>query len=203
MTIADLVFLVAALAVAASLVLTLVAAVRGQWSRVWRLARIVSIGVGLYVGAGAAVSYAAPQRVLAIGAPWCFDDWCLALGRITEHPGEPEVMFTAELRIFSRARGVSQRANGAWIYLIDARGTRYASESDPADVPLDVLLAPGEERVITRRFALPAGVRPVGLVTGHGGSYCGPMDLLVIGSAGCLFGKPTMVGLGEPRVGER
>jgi hypothetical protein len=58
-----------------------------------------------------------------------------------------------------------------------------------------VLLGPGETRATTRHFVLPAGVRPVGLITGHGGSYCGAMDILVIGQAGCLFGRPTMIGL--------
>src|SRR5262249_23046755 len=43
-----------------------------------------------------------------------------------------------DLRISSRARRVTQRANGAWLFLFDASGHRYAPQPDPSAVPLDV-----------------------------------------------------------------
>jgi hypothetical protein len=100
---------------------------------------------------------------------------------------------TAGLRLSSRARGVTQRANGAWILVIDVDGRRYPPSPASGDVPLDVPLAPGESRATTRRFLVPVGAHPAGLITGHGGSYCGAMSFLVIGDAGCLFGKPDFV----------
>jgi hypothetical protein len=56
-----------------------------------------------------------------------------------------------------------------------------------------VLLQPGEIVATSRVFHVPASVRQAGVITGHGGPYCGPMDFLVIGGGGCLFGKPAMI----------
>jgi hypothetical protein len=44
-------------------------------------------------------------------------------------------------------------------------------------------------------FAVPIGsnARILGLITGHGGPYCGPMSVLIIGAGGCLFNRPTMI----------
>jgi len=97
------------------------------------------------------------------------------------------------LRISSRARRVTQRASGAWLYLIDDRGHLYSPDPDPSAVPLDVLLQPGESVTTSRVFEIPSGVRRLGLVTGHGGPYCGTMDILIIGASGCLFKKPSMI----------
>jgi hypothetical protein len=33
----------------------------------------------------------------------------------------------------------------------------------------------------------------LGLITGHGGAYCGAMSVLVIGEGGCWFHKPAMI----------
>jgi hypothetical protein len=192
----ELLFLAAALAFLVGLGLAAAAAVRGRWARARRAIIMLAVAAGLYLAAGAAASYALPQRVMPMGALWCFDDWCLALDRIAEQPVAGQTAFVAEIRLVSRAGRISQRANGAWIYLVDAAGQRYEPVPDSSDLPLDVLLGPGETRAATRRFVLPAGVRPAGLVTGHGGPYCGVMDLLVIGNAGCFFGRPTMIGIG-------
>jgi hypothetical protein len=196
-TVFDLVFLAAALAAIVGLMVAGMAAARGRWTRAGRALATVGFAAAVYLGLGAGVSYAAPQRVIPVGTPWCFDDWCLALDRVTERPSGDQTTFVAEIRLISRARRISQRANGAWIYLIDSSGRRYEPSADSNALPLDVLLGPGETRATTRQFVLPAGVRPVGLITGHGGPYCGPMDVLVIGNAGCLFGKPTMIGIGR------
>jgi hypothetical protein len=192
MNLFDLLLLVSALGSVVSLVMAATLAIRGHRQRAGRRLRRLGIFVLVYLGLSILVSFLKPQRVLAIGDPWCFDDWCLAVDRVTEGPADS---YTTDLRLMSSARGISQRANGAWIYLIDQQGQRYAPVSAPDEVPLDVMLGPGEVRQTTRRFIMPAGVRPIGLVTGHGGGYCGMMNLLIIGNATCLFGKPTMIGL--------
>lgn len=192
MNLFDLLLLVSVLGSVVSLVMAATLAIRGHRARAGRLLRRLGLYLLLYLGLSVVVSYLRPQRVLSVGEPWCFDDWCLTVDRVTEGPAGS---YTTDLRLTSRARGISQRANGAWIYLIDQQGQRYAPAPAPDDVPLDVVLGPGEVRQTARTFLLPAGVRPIGLVTGHGGGYCGMMDLLVIGNATCLFGKPTMIGL--------
>ena len=191
MNIFDLVFL-AAFAMSVSLLISAaLAAIRGHVPRAFAILRGWLIGAALYVGTSLAVAYAAPQRILQLGDPWCFDDWCL-----TAKGGQrSDANYTVDLVISSQAKQVAQRANGAWIYLRDENDRRYDPTPDPADVSLDVVLEPGESVAAKRRFNVPANVRELGLVTGHGGPPCGLMSLVIIGQASCLFHKQTMIRL--------
>jgi hypothetical protein len=165
-------------------------AFRGQWSRTASILKRLGIAGAAYVALGLIVAAATPQRILKIGDPWCFDDWCLSVESVSRTAQQPDTIYRVSLRIFSRARRVSQRAKGAWIYLIDQRGRRFETLPDPAAIPLDVLLAPGDAVTTSRLFKVPADAIRLGLITGHGGPYCSSP---IIGEAGCLFNKPTMV----------
>jgi len=44
-----------------------------------------------------------------------------------------------------------------------------------------------------RAFEVPADVQTLGLITGHPGPYCGPFNVLFIGQATCLFGRPETI----------
>jgi hypothetical protein len=192
-TILDLVFLLAVLCSAVVLVGVVVLAMRGRFRRAGDVLGAYAITAAVYVAAGVIVSGIAPQRVITIGTPWCFDDWCLTAERVTRTQNGETALYRTDFRIASRARRVTQRANGAWLFLIDASGRRYAPEPDASAVPLDAPLQPGESLATSRVFRVPVDVRPVGLVTGHGGSYCGVMSFLVVGQSGCLFHRPTMI----------
>src|SRR5579862_9783978 len=144
MTIFDLLFLTLVAVSLVTLLTALVNAIRGRRSQALGILRRVAIGAAAYISIVAIVGLLKPQRVLNIGDPWCFDDWCLSVENVTSTPSPPQVTCDVSLRIFSRARRVSQRALGAWIYLVDARGNRYTPLWDPAAVPLDVRLAAGE-----------------------------------------------------------
>jgi len=191
-TIFDLIFLLALLTSVVTLVLAAIAGIRGRRTQSLRILRTWGIGALVYCACALAVALFAPQRVIAIGDPWCFDDWCLTVEGVKSAPADGAVSYRADLRISSVARRVSQRALGAWIYLIDDAGHRYAPDSDPSAIPLDVRLGPGESVTTSRTFRVPAGVPHLGLITGHGGPYC-RMDVLIIGSGGCLFNKPAMI----------
>jgi hypothetical protein len=132
--------------------------------------------------------------VLNVGDPWCFDDWCLSVEKVSRTSAPPEISYAVSLRIFSRARRVSQRAKGAWIFVIDGRGNRYAPEPDPSAVPLDVLLQPGESVATSRVFKVPVDTGEIGLITGHGGPGCFP-GCFIIGDDSSLFHKRTFVRL--------
>ncbi len=192
MTIFDLVFLLALLTSAVTLVLAVIAAIRGKLAQLLRILRVWGVGAFLYCACGLAVAFFAPQRVIAIGDPWCFDDWCLTVQGVKSAPVDGAVSYRADLRISSEARRISQRALGAWIYLIDDAGRRYAPAPDPSVLPLDARLGPGESVTTSRTFKVPAGVAHLGLITGHGGPYCG-WGVLIIGSGGCLLNKPAMI----------
>jgi hypothetical protein len=193
MTLADLILLAAALSFIVAVVRAALSAARGRRHRARRILLRVAVVAGLYLLVGLAVSLARPQRVLSVGEPWCFDDWCLTVSGVGSRAVGQNRTVAVDLVISSRARRISQHANGAWIYVRDAHGRRYAPELDGSEVPLEVELGPGDHIRTSRTFRVPASEQVVGLVTGHGGPYCGPMTFLVIGSAGCAFGKPAMV----------
>ena len=191
MKVFDLLFLACFLVSVIALGTAAYAAIRGRVPRAFWILRVWLACAALYLGASVAVAYAAPQRVIAVGTPWCFDDWCLTV----ENVKRADRVFNVDLRISSEAKRVTQRANGAWIYLRDENDHHYEPLSDRAQVPLDVLLQPGESVAAKRSFKVPGNVRELGLVTGHGGPPCGVMSLAIIGSGGCLFHKQTMIRL--------
>jgi len=193
MTIFDLLFLCAMLASFVTLLIVLISLVRGRAAKALRILRWYAIGAVIYLLVGLAISLVRPQRTLRVGDPWCFDDWCLTVESVHKTPGQTGVTYKVDLRISSRAGRVAQRAKGAWIYLIDSHSRRFSPDPDPSAVPLDVELEPQESIQTTRTFRVPADAQQLGLITGHGGTYCGPMSFLVVGDTGCLFHKPSMV----------
>lgn len=186
-------FLLALLSTVVTLIALLVITIRGRFRAARKVFGIYLICAVLYLGVGVAVSFARPQRIMTVGDSWCFDDWCLAVDKVNRTPEGVDINYQIALRIFSRAGRVSQRANGAWIYLIDDQKRRYAPEPQSTDVPLDTPLQPDQSLPTSRTFRVPAKARQLGLITGHGGPYCGPMSFFVIGDSGCLFGKPPMI----------
>ena len=193
MTIFDLLFLLVALLTLVTLAVILGLAIRRRFRRALAVLAGLAAGLCIYLGIGLAVSAAQPQRIVAVGEPWCFDDWCLTVNSVEKTPGPSQLAYTVALQISSHARGITQRANGAWIYLIDNQGRRYSPAELPSQVPLEVQLGPGESVATSRTFQVPPDAHDLGLITGHGGPYCGAMSFLVIGQAGCVFGKPAMV----------
>ena len=192
MTIFDVIFLLAMFCTFITLVAAGTLAILGRRSQALRILGIWTSCAAIYLGVGLAVSFLRPQSVRSIGEPWCFDDWCLTVQNVKLEANSTNNTYRVDLRVESRAKRIAQRANGAWIYLIDQNGQRFAPESS-SFVPLDVLLSPGASIAATRTFLLPRSARAVGIVTGHGGPYCGVMDFLIIGNSGCLFHKPAMV----------
>ncbi len=57
-----------------------------------------------------------------------------------------------------------------------------------------LLKRPSAFAPIAMSLVVPADVHTLGLITGHGGPYCG-MEILIIGEGGCLFHRPTMIGI--------
>jgi hypothetical protein len=195
MTISDLLFLAALLASAVTLIGAAVTALRGRRAAAAKSLLIFAACAAVYVTISVGAAYVRPQRIRAAHDPWCFDDWCLEVSGVSSVPSPPNVRYTVGLRIFSTARRVSQRANGAWIYLIDERQRLYAPTADPSAVPLTVELRPLESVDTVRVFEVSPDARTLGLVTGHPGHYCGLMSILFIGQATCLFGRPDLIAI--------
>ena len=151
MTIFDLLFLAAFLASVITLAVAAYAAVRGRVPRAFSILRVWLVCAAVYLGASAAVAYVAPQRVIATGQPWCFDDWCLTVARATREGTN----YTVDLLISSEAKRVTQRANGAWIYLRDENDTHYNPAPDPAEVPWTFCCNPANRSRPSARFRCP------------------------------------------------
>ena len=188
MTLFDLLFIAVVLASAVTLITAAV-------TRSLRILRGFGICAIVYIAIVAVVGLRAPRRVIEVGEPWCFDDWCLSVEGVSQAPAPPLAPWRVALRIFSRARRVSQRARGAWIYVIDRQGHRYGPDADPSTAPLDVLLAPGESVSTSRTFRVPAGAGELGLVTGHGPSF---ITTFIIADESSLFHKRTYIRLPGP-----
>ena len=131
MTIYEPLFLLLVLISLVTLITAAVIALRGRLARSLRILRRFAICAAVYVAIVAVVGAFSPQRVIQVGDPWCFDDWCLSVESVSRTPAAPLVAYHVSLRIFSEARRISQRAKGAWIYVIDSHGNQYAPDPDP------------------------------------------------------------------------
>jgi hypothetical protein len=189
----DLLFLASALITALTMIAVLIVVVRRQWRTAMHIVVAWVIFAVMYLAVSFAISYIRPQRVLAIGDSWCFDDWCLNVNNVNVRPAASRNTYEVQFRMFSRAGRVTQRAKGAWMYLVDDRGQLYLPQPDASQEPLDVVLGPNESVATRRVFQVPTDVHSLGLITGHGSGYCGTMSVLVIGDGGCWFHKPPMI----------
>jgi hypothetical protein len=186
-TLFDLLFILLFLTAAATLVTAAVYAVRGPRARAVTLIKRLVIGSALYLAAVYSATALSRQTVLHPGDPECNDDWCIAVDGVKRAPAQ----YIVTLRIFSRARGRAQREGLATdVYLVDAHWNRYDPVHNPNDIPLNVLLQPGESVTTQRVFQVPAGAQRVGLMVGRSG----PPVCLIIGECGA-FHKETVIQL--------
>ena len=201
MSIFDLFFLASALASIVTLLAALISAIRARGRTAAKILKLWAAYATVYMIVALAYDFLAPQRIIQVGEPWCLDDWCLTAEAVNANQAQSVTTYKIDLRISSRARRVSQRAAGAWIYLINVNnGQLVPPDSDASAVPLDVRLQPLQEVTTSRVFHVPSQAVNLGLITGHGGPYCSAMSLLIIGEGGCLFKKPTMIRIAPPGV---
>jgi hypothetical protein len=71
----DLAFILAFLASVMLLCAAIVAFLGRRWRREVRVPRAHGIGLAIYLALAAGVALLVPQKVLAVGNPWCFDEW--------------------------------------------------------------------------------------------------------------------------------
>ncbi len=192
MSIFDLLFLAIFFASVVTLLAAAILAIRGRGARALSILRAYGICAGIYLGVVVLTSLFWPRRVLNVGHPRCFDDWCITVENVSRTPAEGNVCYVLTLRLSSRARRVSQRENGIVVYLSDDRGRRYDSASDKSAVPFNVLLQPQESVTTARVFEVPTNARELGLVIMHKGGF--PIGRFIIGSE-TWFHKPTIVRL--------
>jgi hypothetical protein len=185
-------FLLLVLVTVVTLVVAAMLAARGNLKRAGRVLRRLGIGAAVYFAVVIVVSILSSRRVYRVGDTQCFDDWCIAVmeTRRTETP--PTNRYEISLRLSNRARRVPMGEKGTVVYLTDRSGRRYDPLPDPAAVPLDTILQPGESLEATRRFEVPQEARDLGLTYTHEGGF--PIGWLII-SEGGWFQQPPIVRL--------
>lgn len=181
----DLLFAVCFLTSVAVLGTALVQAIRGRAGKALRILGFWGVGAAVYFLVLVVVSLSSPQKVLALGEPRCFDDWCLT-AQSASRAASGAILI--DLRVSSRAKRVDQRAPDAAVFLTDDQGRRWDPAPDASELPLAVMLHPGEAVETARRFEVPSTARGLGLVVNHGN---GPANL-IIGDEASLFHKRTV-----------
>lgn len=179
MQLADLIFIVLFLTAAFTAIAVARFALSGQFGRARRILVRLLVGAAAYMAVVIAVSLIAPRRVVTLGDPHCFDDWCVAVAGVRRAADGRNIRFTVDLRLYSRARRVSQRENNLAVYLTDARGQRYDPLADDSVVPFNVLLGPGESAMASRSFLVPAEATGVDIVITHEGGF--PIGWFIVG----------------------
>jgi hypothetical protein len=190
MSIFEPVFLLLVLVTVITLVTAGVFAVSGRFARARRILRRLGIGAAVYFAVVIAVSILTPRRTYRLGDAQCFDDWCIAVVEARPTATPAATIYEVSVRLSSRAKRVPMGEKGTVVYLTDAHGRRYDPRPDPAAVPFDTMLRPGDSVIARRRFDVPPDARDLGLIYTHEGGF--PIGWLIIGEGG-WFGKPPIV----------
>lgn len=188
----ELLFILILLSSVIALVTAAIQALRGRSRSALRVLGVLVVCLAVYFTICCLSTVLTPRRVLSVGEPLCFDDWCIELSGATKTAAGSIVTYQTSIRIFSRAQRVAQRENGAVLYLEDDRGVRYAELSNPSDIPTNVLLQAGESVTVTRSFQLPATANVAGFVVTKSGF---PIGWFIIGENQALFHKEPITPL--------
>ncbi|MCG3119635.1 MAG: hypothetical protein ALAOOOJD_02104 [bacterium] len=196
MSIFDLLFILLFLTSVITLAFAALAALRGRRTRAMAILRRYAIGAAIYLGIVLIVSLAAPRRLLRLGEPLCFDDWCITVENIERTVSPSEANYIASLHLANRARRVAQSENELVIYLSDTFGRRYDPLPDSTAIPLNVLLQPQESVTTRRTFKVPAGATVSDLVIAHERKF--PVEWFIIG--GGPFRKEPLVRIDAEKI---
>jgi hypothetical protein len=125
-----------------------------------RRARWASFGIVIaYLAAILLVSLFAPRLIVNIGDGYCYDTWCIGVQRVNTTFDGQNILYTAEVRIFSDANRVPTSRAKDFLYARDERGRRFPLVQDSSLLPVDVTLDPGQSVQTSLTFLAPANAR--------------------------------------------
>ncbi len=130
MTLFDLIFLIAALALLVATASAMYLAVRRRWPAVSRLGWRTVAATVAYFAVLIAVSLTARPRLLPVGTSQCADEWCIAVTGATRETAIDTakargVFEIVTVEVTNQGRGRRQREADVYAYLVDADGRRF------------------------------------------------------------------------------
>ena len=115
-------------------------------------------GLGAYVFLVVVFFLLTPQRIVKVGDIYCWDSWCMGVEKVNAVPRGRENVYSVDVRILSDIGRGKTSAEGASLYLLDERSRRFPLQPDPAAIPFDQLLDPGETFNTSLTFVVPSDV---------------------------------------------
>ena len=162
-----------------------------------RAGRVCAAIVVPYLAALVLVSLLTPGTIVNIGDSYCYDLWCLGVKQVNATPSGPDILYTAEVRIFvdsSHPHHLPAEQAKDFFYVLDDQGRRYPLRQEASFVDADVSVQPGESVRSSLAFLAPANARKLYLM-GNGGRpwvYL-PWVYLYFGSDISLFHRRALL----------
>jgi hypothetical protein len=188
-TIFELLFTAALVALILGLITCAFRWTRGNSVGALELLRLLTVWTALYLTVDIAVAVLSPRESHKAGVAQCFDDWCI---RPIEAYRTPTGLVEITMELSSRAKRISQGEQGTVAYLLDLEGHRYDAVPEEITVPFDTMLEPGQSVMAVRLFRVPVRQNKVNFVYEHDGF---PIQLFIIGQAGSWIHGPPITSL--------
>ena len=143
-----------------------------------------------YTALTIALSLLLPQKVVNPGQSYCVDSWCIGVQNVTKTPLNQNIVYKADVRIFSDLNSGTTSAKGAWLYLVDERGRRFPVLPDPSAIPFDTELSPHQSVDTTLTFQVAADAKQLTLM-GDGPTLW--ITKFFIGDDSAWLHRPTLI----------
>jgi len=137
-----------------------------------------------------ALSLLLPQKVVNPGQSYCVDSWCIGVQNVTKTPLNQNIVYKADVRIFSDLNSGTTSAKGASLYLVDERGRRFPLIPDPDITPFDIELNPHQSVNSSLTFVVAADAHQL-FLKGDGPSLW--ITKFFIGDDTALLHRPTLI----------
>jgi len=136
------------------------------------------------------VSLMLPQKTVNPGQSYCVDSWCIGVQNVTKTPVAQDVVYKADVRIFSDLNTGTTSAKGATLYLVDERGRRFPLVPDPSVTPFDTELSPHQSVDTSLTFRVAGDAREL-FLQGDGPSLW--ITKFFIGDDSAWLHRPTLI----------
>jgi hypothetical protein len=120
-----------------------------------------------YMAALMLVSMLTPRTIVSVGDGYCWDLWCVGVEQVNAIPHGQNVLYTANVRVFSDANRVPTSRDKDFLYAIDERGRRYPVFQNSSALQLDVKVFPRESVKTSLSFLAPANAGKLYLAGGE------------------------------------